>query len=328
MLNNLIPESLPSNGSIEGFNQGKARRLLSQSVSQSVSLNTPNSFLPIIYFLAISFIISIFLTIPSISLAEDLKEVTVEGIAIIGEDTTKAEARVIALNNARRNAIEEASGVLVKSETLVSDYSIIFDLIKASSRGLIVQEEIISEDKKIIKDKTPEGKIIIHETNAIKLKALVKPINQNRSFRIKKLTLHKAGKDEALNLPVFTNNEEAQIKVKVSEDSYIHIFSISQDGAVTKLLPSKYFPKRFLKANEELIFPDTTQRDMGLRLKVQAPAGLRKAVESLVVIVTKGGDEEFLQDVQSPNLIDLWQELSQIDSSAWADEMVGYEIRR
>ena len=51
-------------------------------------------------------------------------------------------------------------------------------------------------------------------------------------------------------------------------------------------------------------------------------------MESLVVIATKGGDEEFLQDVKSPNLIDLWQELSQIDSSAWADEMVGYEIRR
>ena len=63
-------------------------------------------------------------------------------------------------------------------------------------------------------------------------------------------------------------------------------------------------------------------------MKVQTPAGLRKAVESLVVIATKGGDEEFLQDVKSPNLIDLWQELSHIDSSAWADEMVGYEIRR
>jgi len=321
----------------------KAQRLLSQSVSQSVLTTHTNSFpsviaSPLAFVIATlnliqgkqsHFIISlliILLSTPSIFLADDLKEVTVEGIAIIGEDTTKAEARVIALNNARRNAIEEASGVLVKSETLVSDYSIIFDLIKASSRGLIVQEEIISEDKKIIKDKTPEGKIIIHETHAIKLKALVKPINQNRSFRIKKLTLHKAGKDEALNLPIFTNNEEAQIKVKVSEDSYIHIFSISQDGAVTKLLPSQYFPPVFLKTGKVVIFPDETQRNLRLHLRVKTPEGLKKALESLVVVATKEA-LEFLNDINQPTVIDLWKELSEIDSSQWGEDVVGYGVR-
>ena len=87
-------------------------------------------------------------------------------------------------------------------------------------------------------------------------------------------------------------------------------------------------PILFIKKGEEVIFPNEAQRGLGLRLRVKTPAGLRKAVESLVVITTKGGDEEFLQDVKSPNLIDLWQELSQIDSSAWTDEMVGYEVRR
>ncbi len=268
----------------------------------------------------------ILLSIPHISLAEDLKEVIVEGIAIIGADTTKAEARIMALNDARRNAIEEASGVYVKGSTLVSDYRIIFDLINASSKGLIIKEEILDEDKRLIKDKTPEGKIVLHETHTIKLKAIVKPINQNREIKITKLTLHKAGRDEPLNMPVFNNNEEAQIRVRVNKDSYIHIFSITQEGVVTKLLPSEYFPEVFIKTGEEVIFPDETQRGVGLRLRVKTPEGIKKALESIVVIATKE-NQEFLNNIEQPTIIDLWKELSEIDSSQWGEEMVGYEVR-
>ncbi len=181
----------------------------------------------------------------------------------------------MALNNARRNAIEEASGVYVKSSTLVSDYTIIFDLIKASSRGLIVKEEILDEDKRFIKDKTPEGKIVIHETYLIKLKAIVKPIDSGRGIKITRLALHKAGIGESLKIPTFNNNEEAQIRIRVNKDSYIHIFSISQDGVVTKLLPSQYFPPLFIKQGEEVIFPKEEQRNMGLRLKVSSPCRIK-----------------------------------------------------
>jgi hypothetical protein len=257
----------------------------------------------------------------------DLKEVVVEGLAIIGADTTKSEARIMALNDARRNAIEEASGVYVKGSTLVSDYRIIFDLINASSKGVIVKEEILDEDKRLIKDKTPEGKVVLHETHTIKLKAIVKPLNPNRGIKITKLTLHKAGRDEPLNMPVFINNEEAQIRLRVNKDSYIHIFSIAQDGVVTKLLPDQYFPPLFIKQGEEVIFPKEEQRNMGLRLKVTTPQGFKKALESIVIIATKD-NYEFLKDIKQPTIIDLWKELSEIDSSAWGEDMVGYEVRR
>lgn len=287
----------------------------------------------LVFFL--SLLLTILLSTPYISIAEDLKEVTVEGIAIIGSDTTKSEARIMALNNARRNAIEEASGVYVKGSTLVSDYRIIFDLINASSKGLIVKEEILDEDKRLIKDKTPEGKVVLHETHTIKLKALVKPLNPNRGIKITKLTLHKAGRDEPLNMPLFNNNEEAQIKVRVNKDSYIHIFSIAQDGVVTKLLPSQYFPPLFIKQGEEVIFPKEEQRNMGLRLRVTTPQGFKKALESIIIIATKD-NYEFLKPVpasskqgdnKQPTIIDLWKELSEIDSSAWGEDMVGYEVR-
>lgn len=271
-------------------------------------------------------LIFIALAAPSLSLAE-LKEVVAEGTAVIGPDMTGTEARVMALNDARRNAIEEASGVSVQGATFVSDYRVLFDLIRASSKGLIIKEEILDEDKKVIKDRTPEGKTIVHEAYTVKLKAVVKPISQDKGYKITRLTLHKAGNEEPLKAPVFTSNEEAQIRIMVNESSHIHIFSISQDGTVTKLLPGTYFPPVSLKSGEELIFPSDGQREIGLRLKVNIPSGFKKVLESTVVIATKN-DHEFLQGMKEMTIIDLWKELSEIDPALWAEDMTGYEVRR
>ena len=265
--------------------------------------------------------------VPGKSTAENLKNIIIEGLAIIGPHTTKSEARVMALNNARRNAIEEASGLSVSSTTIVSSHTVLFDLIRASSRGIIVEEEILDENKRFIKDKTPGGKIITHETYTIKLRAVVKPIEPNKDFKITKLSLYKAGRDESLMMPVFTSNEEVQIGVRVNKDSYINIFCINQDGAVTQLLPSRYFQHVLLKAGMELIFPEDAQRGLGLCLRAKVPDGVQKAIESIVVIATKQ-DDELLQNVKGPTLIDLWRELSEMNPSVWAEDMVGYEVRR
>lgn len=270
--------------------------------------------------------IFIALAVPSLSLAE-LKEVVSEGVAVINPDMTGAEARMVALNDARRDAIEIAAGVSVTGSTVVTDYRVLFDMIKASSKGLIVKEVIIDEDKRAIKDKTPEGKTIVHEAYTLKLKATVKPLLEGRGYKITTLTLHKAGNAEPIKAPIFADNEEAQMRVRVNEDSHLHIFSVSHDGNVTTLLPSSYFPPVSLKSGEELVFPSDSQRGMGLRLRVNVPAGVKKALESILIIATKN-DHNFIQGIKEPTIIDLWKELSEIDSTLWAEDMTGYEVRR
>lgn len=89
------------------------------------------------------------------------------GEAALGEDTTLAQAKALSLNNARRSAIEEASGVFVHGSTVVYNSRLISDLISASARGLIVKEEILLDDIK------KDGKQIIYLT---KIRAYVKPL--------------------------------------------------------------------------------------------------------------------------------------------------------
>jgi len=59
------------------------------------------------------------------SSAEGIKVVIAEGKAVLGDDRTPAQAKAIAMNNARRNALEEAVGVNLHSSTLVYNSQLI-----------------------------------------------------------------------------------------------------------------------------------------------------------------------------------------------------------
>ena len=44
---------------------------------------------------------------------DNIQVIEKEGEAVLGDDMTQAQAKALALNNARRAAIEQASGVIV-----------------------------------------------------------------------------------------------------------------------------------------------------------------------------------------------------------------------
>jgi hypothetical protein len=253
---------------------------------------------------------------------EDLKIVEADGEALLGEDTTKAQARATARNNARRNALEQAVGVRLHGSSVLYNSNLISDLVITATKGLIVKEEIL-EDKPRIK-----GDQIFYY---YKLKAYVKPISIEKrgNFAILKAEVLRADKTKAAKLPVFQHNDEIQVRVKVNEDSYINIFSVSQDGMITKLYPNNYFKSEVITANKTFIFPDDTMRALGLRLRVKTPRKLSKAVESVLVIATKEKVDFFSdKDIEEPTITDLMRELSALDPSLWAEKTVGYEVRR
>jgi len=82
---------------------------------------------------------------PSVPIAEGIKVVIAEGKAVLGDDTTLAQARAIAMNNTRRNALEEAVGVNLLSSTLVYNSQPISDLISTATKGLIIAQKVIDE---------------------------------------------------------------------------------------------------------------------------------------------------------------------------------------
>src|SRR3972149_8841929 len=250
----------------------------------------------------------------------DIQVIESVGEAVLGDDTTPAQAKAMALNNARRSAIEEASGVVIHGSTVVYNYQLISDLVKASTRGLIVKEEILIDDIK------KEGKQIVYGT---KIRVHVKPLEYQRdgSLKILKAEVNRYGSTSKGS--VFQNGDEIQIKVKANKEGYINVFGISQDGMVTKLYPNEYFKAEVISPEMEFIFPDERQRGLGLKLKLRTPKNLSRTVETILVVATKER-MDFLSDKKADEvtITDLMKELSEIDSSSWTEEAIGYEISR
>jgi len=245
-----------------------------------------------------------------------------EGEAILGEDTTPAQAKALALNNARRSAIEQASGVIVHGSSVVYNFQLVSDLVASATRGVIVKEEILADEKKM------EGKQWVYYT---KIKAHVKTLeNRERSsLKILKADVNRYGSNPASAAIVFQDNDEIQIRAKANSDAYIHVFNISQDGWVTKLYPNEYFKAEITSPETEFIFPNEKQRDLGLKLKVRTPKNLSRAIETMLIVATKE-KTDFLSDKKAGEvtITDLMKELSEIDASLWTERIVGYEVRK
>ncbi len=253
---------------------------------------------------------------------DGLKVVVADGEALFGEDTTLAWAKATALNNARRNALEQAVGTVLHGSTVIYNSKLVSDLVVASTKGLIVKEETLEDGPKIIKNQ------IYYRT---KIRAFIKPLKLEKRgrFNILMAKVFRPDRETSSNLPVFQQNDEIQMNVKANEDSYINIFSVSQDGRVTMLFPNQYFKSTLLTANKVFTFPDETQRALGLKLRVKTPRKLSKAVESVLIIVTKEKVDFLLdENIEEPTITDLMRELSEIDPSLWAEKTVGYEVRR
>ncbi len=251
-----------------------------------------------------------------------IKIVRAEGEAVLGADTTRAQAEAIALNEARRRALEKV-GVLVRSETILYNSKLVSDLVVASTRGLIVKERILKKRWDVAGGGTPVYRVT--------LEAHIKPLELKKrgSLRVLRLAVTEPGKRGSPKSPVFHNGEEIQIRVRVNSRAYLNIFNVAQDGRITKLFPNRYVDMKPLPPGVEFVFPDDELRTIGLKLRVKTPEGLKRAVESVLVIATKEKVDFLASEAQGKTTItDLMRELSDLDPSLWAQKTVGYEVRR
>jgi len=251
--------------------------------------------------------------------------VTAEGTVFLGDDTTIAEARTRSRDEARRKAIEQAIGIFVRARTVVYNFRLAEDLVHSIVRGVVIEEQILSEGLREV-DIGKGQKALIHDTT---LKARIRPVPAERrnDFVIK----------GDLNKSIFLANEEMVITVAASEAAYIHIFNVDQDNAVTVLFPNKFRRDNYVIGMKELIFPDDDLRDMGVRLRVVPPAGATKVLEKIKLIATKKhlelpqgkfNDASFqtYQGHDTGLVTDLMKELTGLEDTEWAEETISYEV--
>ena len=251
---------------------------------------------------------------------EEVKVVTAEGKIVLGDDTTPARARAIAMNNARRTALEVAVGVNLHGSSVIYNSDLVSDLVITATKGIIVKQNVL-EDKCY----TEEDRIYC----LVRIEAHVKPLSQLDSKKVKilKASIGRPDKNVSENSPVFQDGDEIQIKVAASDNVFINIFSIDQYGNVIKLYPNNYIKAEIIPSGSEFVFPDDSLRNQGLKLRVTTPKGLKSGIESVLIIATKE-EGVFLTDpsIQNPTISDLMNELSRLDPGAWTEKTIGYEV--
>lgn len=267
----------------------------------------------------------------NITLAEPLAAVTVvaEGVAPFLKDMSLDEVRGRARDEARRNAIEQAVGVFVRSASVLHNSQITDELISSVSRGVIEQEQWADEQIEEVKSgKRPGPAMAMYR---IKVTAKVRPVHVER----------RAGFDVrgSLNKTVFQDNEEALIKIRSTQPAYLHVFSVTQDGGVTLLLPNKFVERNQITSDQEVVFPNDTLRALGVRLRVNLPKGSKKAQEYIKVIATRkpvslvGADSsgadvfKTYTGVENGMIQDVIKRLAQLEDADWNETTLPYEVR-
>ncbi len=268
------------------------------------------------------------------SFAEPLAPVSVvaEGLAPFSRDLSLDEVRGRARDEARRNAIEQAVGVFVRGTTVLHNSQITDELIASVARGVIEEEQWLEEGIRDIQDEKRRGqKVHVYHS---KVKALVRPVRVERraGFEIQ----------ASLNKQVFQEGEEALIKVRSSQPAYLHLFSVTQDGGVTMLMPNHFVKRNYFPANQEVIFPSDALRTLGVKLRVTLPHGAKKAVEYIKVIairkpvhlVKEQGDQaqesifHTFAGAEGGMIHDLVKRLALLDDEDWTETTLPYEVRQ
>jgi hypothetical protein len=142
----------------------------------------------------------------------------------------------------------------------------------------------------------------------------------------------------SLNKTVFQEMEEALIKIRSTQPAYLHVFSVTQDGSVTLLLPNRFVERNQITPEQEVVFPNETLRALGVRLRVSLPKGEKQAREYIKVIATRKpvrlvGDDasngvfKTYTGVENGMIQDVIKRLAQLEDEDWNETTLPYEVR-
>lgn len=252
--------------------------------------------------------------------AEKSLWVTSTGEAYQGETETPKEVAERARRDAQSKAIEQATGVFLRSHTLVRNSQVADDLIYAAVRGKIKEMTILSsgwdkQDRSLYR---------------IRIKALVEPLYPEKGKGLSaKLSLSKTKLREG---------EDVKIYYESNNDGYVYLFSVAADGSVTVLIPNSRNQENKINGGKVYDFPNP---ESGVSLKAMFLPGFggQTAEEKIKLIVTKkkenllslGFKEGMFQayDANSTGMLsELIKKLNQIEPSEWAEATIEYVIHR
>lgn len=197
-----------------------------------------------------------------------IKGITATGsCAVVG--MTSDQARLTALQNARMNAIEQASGVKISSSSVVTDGRLAVDFIRAYSSGYIVNEKYKWHDLSQIKPNANSAPIPEYGVT-ITADVYIPKKSQNLGLKTE------------INTVLFKQGEKAKLGIRTAKDAKLAIFNIRADDKVSMLFPNPYMKEDILKAGKKFIFPGD---NAAFELEMETLEGHQSDSEAFLIAV-------------------------------------------
>ena len=204
--------------------------------------------------------------------SQEIKEVNnIVGTAIISGNISPNNAKIMALNDAKINALKKAG--IVEN---ISSFQLLYSSQQKNDYTQFFTSDIQTEMNGAVKNYTITSDKLITKNNNELLYEVI--INAEVILYSTKPDFSYTAKIDGLRSAYF-NQENLNFDVTTSQDSYLKIFNIT-DPEATLIYPNNYEKDRVIKANTLLKFP-IENIDYALEIK------LKKETNRLIFVFTK-----------------------------------------
>lgn len=171
-------------------------------------------------------------------------DVTSKGRAVISNNITLDQAKMLALNQARAMAVEKAGGVSTRRFTIVKDNIFAADFIKAFSSGFLVEEKRLNWRGYWTDANAGELGLPVVE---VTIKARVE--SKKQDFLRPQLI------NASLNRSSYMDGDKASITVASKTDVFVIIVNYTSTGKIVPIYPNHFDNKNYLPAGIKLNYP-------------------------------------------------------------------------
>ena len=212
-------------------------------------------------------LVSLF-TVNDLPAAEVVKNVVGKGDAIL-LGITPEQAKFIAIQKARMNALEKAAGVKINGTTLIKDAIMVGQFLNNYTEGLIIDEiQTWTYDDIPQKDGLPIRNVRVEITANVR----IPPKNIDQGFWLK----------AELNRDIFLAGDKATISLEVSKKASIAVFNLRADDKVMMIYPDNALERdRVIEPGKPFLFPPP---DLGADLVMSTLKGYNRHTELFMVL--------------------------------------------
>lgn len=250
--------------------------------------------------------------------AKEMKTVRGKGEVVI-ENITPEQGRLLALQRARANAVEQAAGISIRVSTLIKDFLLVGDFLKAFSSGYVVAEGQPKWEEDFVG--TGSGPRIPRYRVEIEATVMVPEKAPGAGFAL----------EARMDRETYHDGDKAFIKVKSSRKAHLAISNLRADDKVEMQFP--------LGAEEQKMVPDPgqvltfPQREQGKILEMATLPGHDRDTEAYMVVavpVVEGKTFSFADFFEKGRLYtvpEFFERYSRFAETA-EEKILPYEVRK